>query len=823
MKHLALYFGIVSTLVASCSIQEKDFENPQQDDVIFYASFEQPAEGTKVYANEDLHLRWTADDRVSIFNKNTYNQQYKFLGETGDNAGEFSEVSSASFVTGNEMSHIVSVYPYQDGTKISESGVITVNLPAEQHYAENTFGLGANTMVSVSEDNFLQYKNVGGYLRLSLYGEDVSVSSITLKGNNGEKLAGKVTVTMPLDGTPTVVLADDATGEITLICDTPVALGATAEESVDFWFVVPPVTFSAGFTITVNDKSSGTFEKSTPKSIAIERNRLSKMSPMEVKFTHTKNVIIYTSTDGNIVTPRDGVFGAVVLSNEYKDGYGAITFDDEVTSIGDYAFMGCTTLSSITIPEGVTEIGAAPFCEASSLTSIVVDLNNPHFDSRDNCNAIIETRTNQLVSGCKRTIIPSSVTSVGEGAFYGCINLNSITIPSSVTSIGGAAFGHTNLYKLTIPESVTDIDRNPVNDCPYLYSISVASGNLYYDSRDDCNAIIETNTNQLIAGCFTTTIPSSVTSIGKSAFESCLQLRHITIPEGVTSIGDSAFNGCFRLNSVDIASSVTKIDYLAFYSCSSLISVTVRAVLPPSIDYRSFELSNDCLIYVPSGSIDAYKSAQCWSIYADQIQAILFVPIPEAVDLGLPSGLKWASFNLGASNPEEFGDYYAWGETEPQDYYDWATYKWCMGSYGTLIKYCSQSGIGYNGFSDGRFVLASEDDAAHVKLGGLWRMPKDAEFTELRTKCTWALTTINGINGEKVTGPNGNSIFLPAAGFRAAYSLYHANVAGNYWSSSLYKGGPHEAWSVNFGSNGVVNRSSSSYRCRGLSIRPVCD
>lgn len=281
MERSYIIIGLAIALFASCSTQEKDFQGPLQGDV-FYASFEQPAEeGTKVYANENLHLRWNADDRVSIFDKVTYNQQYQFAGETGDNAGEFQLVNGNVFVTGNPISHVVSVYPYQKSTGITEDEVLTVTLPAEQTYAENTFAPGANTMVSVSSGNVLQYKNVGGYLMLKLYGEGVSVSSITLQGNNGEKLAGKASVTMPLGGVPTVVMKDDATTEITLSCDIPVRLGATAEESTQFWFVVPPVTFSRGFSITVNC-SDGVFSKTTDKASVIERNKLSKMAPIEI-------------------------------------------------------------------------------------------------------------------------------------------------------------------------------------------------------------------------------------------------------------------------------------------------------------------------------------------------------------------------------------------------------------------------------------------------------------------------------------------------------------------------------------------------------------
>ena len=283
MKHLALYLGMAAAMVVSCSVQEKDFQTLNRDDVVFYASFEQPGDAdTKVYVNEELRLRWNADDRVSIFNQNTYNQQFAFTGETGDNAGEFKKVNTGGFVTGNDIADVVSVYPYQASTKISEDEEITVTLPAEQAYAKNTFGLGANTMVSVSSDNLLQFKNVGGYLMVKLYGEGVSVKTIKLTGNNGEKLAGKASVTMPLDDVPTVTMADDATTEIVLSCDHPVQLGSSEDQSTEFWFVVPPTTFTGGFTIRVVDSEGNIYERSTSKSVSVERNTLSKMGAFDL-------------------------------------------------------------------------------------------------------------------------------------------------------------------------------------------------------------------------------------------------------------------------------------------------------------------------------------------------------------------------------------------------------------------------------------------------------------------------------------------------------------------------------------------------------------
>ena len=203
----------------------------------------------------------------------------------------------------------------------------------------------------------------------------------------------------------------------------------------------------------------------------------------------------------------------------------------------------------------------------------------------------------------------------------------------------------------------------------------------------------------------------------------------------------------------------------------------------------------------------------------------------EWVDLGLTSGLKWASCNVGANAPEEYGDYFTWGETEPyyssQDPltwkngktgYNWASYKWCNGSYSTLTKYNYSSSYGT---VDNEYILVPEDDAAAANWGGSWRMPTDAEWTELRTECTWTWTTQNGVNGRLVTGPNGNSIFLPAAGSRGGTGLSYAGSCGFYWSSSLDTDYPDFAFDVFFDSVNVYRYDG--YRFGGQSVRPVTE
>lgn len=196
-----------------------------------------------------------------------------------------------------------------------------------------------------------------------------------------------------------------------------------------------------------------------------------------------------------------------------------------------------------------------------------------------------------------------------------------------------------------------------------------------------------------------------------------------------------------------------------------------------------------------------------------------FMEYHEYVDLGLPSGLKWATCNVGATKPEEYGGYYAWGETEEKSDYSWETYKWCNGSYDSMTKYCTDSDYGR---VDNKTVLDSDDDVAYVKWGGSWRMPTFEEQKELFDECSWERTELNGVNGYMVTGPNGNSIFLPAAGYRYRTGLYNRGTLGLYWSSSLYDNYSDGASYLYFYDDNHACRSYGD-RYDGHSVRPVCE
>ena len=256
------------------------------------------------------------------------------------------------------------------------------------------------------------------------------------------------------------------------------------------------------------------------------------------------NEIWYTSSNGNVIKPYSGyfnsnatamqLFGANITSNIYKNGVGVITFDGDVTTIGDYAFYNCKALTSVTIPDSVTTIGNYAFRDCDALTSVT---------------------------------IPDSVTTIGDYAFIYCYALKSVTIPDSVTTIGGGAFAFCYaLTSVTIPDSVTTIERYAFLGCDALKAFYGK-----FASADNRCLIVDGVLNSFApAGLTTYSIPNSVTTIGDSAFDYCRALTSVTIPDSVTTIGDWAFIGCSALTSVTIPDSVTKIGNEAFRDCDAL-------------------------------------------------------------------------------------------------------------------------------------------------------------------------------------------------------------------------------------------------------------
>ena len=278
-------------------------------------------ETTKTYLDQQRQNRWVADDRISAYVGNTYNQQYAFQGSTGDNAGDFSKVQGGGLSTGEDLNAIYAIYPYASSNSISENGVITVELPHIQKYTADSFGQGANTMVAVTagvDDSFLKFKNICGYLIIKVYG-DAQITSITLSGNNGEKISGKAKITPSYSGIPSVAMDNAANSSITLDCGSGVSLGSGSASATSFWFALPPTNFSKGISITVKSADGKIMTKSTDKSISVARNTYYTLSPFKYEGKGDESA--------NITIP-DANFKAYLVENFDKDGDGEIVLDE---------------------------------------------------------------------------------------------------------------------------------------------------------------------------------------------------------------------------------------------------------------------------------------------------------------------------------------------------------------------------------------------------------------------------------------------------------------------------------------------------------------
>ena len=566
MRKQLLFTAVVSLFVA-CSQDAIEEKHETQTSMVnipekIYAEIDNVT--SRTYVEEGNHLRWNEGDEISYFPGITYNLEYRFDGKTGDNSGSFTKITD-KLVTGNELENTYAFYPYNEATSMSDEGIINFTFPATQSYAENSFGLGANAMVAVTDgkdDNILRFKNLCGYIKLKVYG-DATIKSLTLKGNDDEPLAGATTITAIYGNDPVTTLADDATTTLIIDCGTGVTLGTTAEEATEFWFVVPSQSFAKGISIDITDINGLVMTQSTTKEVVIDRNTIQPMTVFEFKpqssYKPTNNEILYTATS-KIEPYATDVFGANIISNEWDEttGEGIITFDGDITSIGDLAFYSysnysnCKNMNSIVLPESIKAIGSAAFLNCKNLDSIV---------------------------------IPQNVTEIGDSAFHDCYSLKNISLNTGLSIIGAHAFSGCGFNYINIPNTVESIGENAFEGSS-LISIS---------------------------------IPSKIKKIEQYTFQNCNKLIDITLPEGIYSIGNSAFRECRSLETIFIPSSVKYIEDWCFYNSKSLTDVYIKATTPPTLGgYNIFAYGANmqyigCTIYVPAESLSKFKNSNSWS------------------------------------------------------------------------------------------------------------------------------------------------------------------------------------------------------------------
>ena len=809
----AIVTGLVAVLaVCGCQKAEKkeavSVQSPEAK--VFTAIMEAGFDGieTKTSLDNNGNVLWKMGDQVSIFVGSTINEQYQVTDASdGKTAAALNRVTSPGFVAGTDIDNNVAFYPYATTTGLAKNGsgyvISDITLPATQYYAEESFGNGAFPMAAVTtstDDMHLKFKNVLGGLKLQLKGT-ARITSISIKGNNNEILCGAAEVTVANGSLPSISLTDATAKTVTLDCGNGVQLNT--ETATPFIIALPAMTMQGGFTVTVTDTNGGAMEIKTTKPQTITRSNLLKMPALTYEGTAPAPEHQYvdlglpsglkwaTCNVGANSPEESGDYFAWGETEPYyssqdpltwksgKTGYNWVSYKFELGTDYHGPFSKYVTNSSYGTVDNKTVLDTEDdAARANWGGSWRMPTEEEWTELRTECTWTWTSQNGaygRLVTGPNgnRVFLPAAgnrdntiLYSTGSTGYYWSSSLNT-------DRPYNACFVYFTSYTVDrdgdyryIGLSVRPVTDEGVRVSVTNVSLDNDSLNLTIDETATLTATV-TPSNATQAAVIWTSSDTSVATVDYQGVVS-------SVGEGVATITATTYDGGF----------------------TATCSVTVTDVPPAPT----------------TGTLNGYD----W------------------VDLGLTSGLKWATCNVGATAPEEYGDYFAWGETEPyyssQDPltwkdgksagYCWELYKFVLGTdyNGLFYKYVTNSSYGT---VDNKTVLDPEDDAVRANWGGSWRMPTDEEWTELRTECTWTWTTQNGVNGRLVAGPNGNSIFLPAAGCRYRTSLDFAGT-GLYWSSSLYTDNQGNAWGVYFYSD-FVNRDSASDRCLGQSVRPVSE
>ncbi len=857
MKTRYIFLVIAALALSACVRNTEPFE-PEGVQMTFTA-YQEGSEMTRTTVQDGgTQVYWEPSDEIKVFFNGSSG---RFVSQNTENATVATFTGTLNVIVGategaGYSTQTWGLYPYRADAVLDGKALVTT-LPASQTGRAGSFAKNTSITVAQSNGYGLAFYNVCGGLRFSLTQE--GIKRVTFQGNNGEAIAGKIKVAFA-DGIPAVQEVSESETVITLT-----APGGGSFQTGQWYYISAiPGSLSEGYKMTFYKESESakltsssfvTFKRGifgsladadedlvfktaggdepNPDDVIQFMDPIAKYACVEKFDTNGDGEVSYA--EAAAATTFSGLFTNWKTVTEFDE----IQYFTSVTSTQN-VFTGLTNLKHITIPDNITTLGTFQNCSALDTVKLPATLASLPTYCFDGCTSLksvelpagITTIPNYAFRNCSSLStlpVPTTLTSIGQYAFSGCTVLTGVELPTGLKTIGNYAFQNCQtISSVDYPASLTSVGSYTYSGCIALTAVTVGSGvSLGSNAFTGCTALTSAVLSSGVSvgqsafsGCSalaSVTLPEDMTSLPAGCFQNCSGLTSITWPSALITIGNNAFEGCRFVDNnyaLQLPASVTTIGNCAFGGLRHLVLPSTSAI---AIASNSFA-KGYTILYVPANMVEMYKVRTNWSNYADRIRPITDYPLAsitggtvgEPVDLGL--SVKWASWNVGASAPEEYGVYFAWGESEIDWNYFYYDYKWFEDSSSTpYTKYNTE---------DNKTTLDLEDDAARANWGGTWRMPTDEEWTELRTNCTWTWTTQNGVNGMLVTATNGNSIFLPAAGYRHMSDFSEVGSTGNYWSSSLAPLSSSVALFVRFDSSYV--RSLNNFRITGHSVRPVC-
>lgn len=847
-----LFAAACSVAFALVSCQEEVFDG-LRDQNNFYASVETFGSDTRTALGEGRSVVWSSEDRIAIFERNGAGQAYQVLNAyVGKSSGEFAQVEGlVAEGTGATIEGTVAVYPFNEDLSVTSGAngdyiIEGISFPSEQKYIAGSFSDEAFPMTAICENGSrnLSFKNIGGVLKLSLTGNN-SVSQITLTGNSGEPLSGSATVTLGSDGIPSVTMSDDASTSVTLICDPAVQLDT--DTATDFYISIPPTEFEAGFKVTILDEEGKEHGLATHKTNSVERSSILAMpesTPESLDgieltadtFCSVDFVEGWTETrfggDGTIVFIKEDDMGRMthslmLLPNDetvlmpvyvrfdekevpsymsfmdteiYVDGYTQNTIDftlaveEAVWSIKDVPFdelkffspttkswkdnngirnacaVGNLVVGSLDVVGGALLIAGSGIAETVSggastpisVPAIVaggVNIAGGCLTIAEGFNTIFGPADQQQAPYMEQVIRDAGLTSMA--AFFEFIDRNpdykfSKKFPKDLMQ-DAIKNGKLGLLSFSIGMGLTTIDE--------LWGETYGRYRTIAQAHEDINV---------------------VTGRADNITSTSAELHGYVSPLATRPLGEKISSSIYILVWGSIIT-----DRAIYDSDGGEVSFVFDNLIPErTYKYQIifYDATNDITRY---GEVKEFKTKE--------------EPDERWVDLGL--SVLWAAYNVGASSPEEYGGYYAWGETSTKSEYRYENYKFCNPS----TYHCDFIGNEISGTSY---------DVAHVKWGGGARMPTLTEVQELVNNCTFTYGSYNGVKGNYVTGPNGNSIFLPFASGRDDGGLNLLGSRGYFWSGTCHGDGGS---ACSLYCSGYDRYWRYGHRYYGLSVRPVKD